>query len=254
MVRPAVAAFEHHLLGYRRTWRGSLATTFLLPVLFLLGLGWSVGRYVDARHALPVSYLAYTAPGLLASTAFQVAVTEATWPVMSGFQWTRIYLGMRDSPLNGPDILAGQIGYILARVAAASAGFLLVMWAFGVLRTPWAPLAFPVVLLVGLAAAAPVAAFTTSIESSRLFPILQRFVVVPVTLFAGVFFPVETLPVPARVLAYVSPLWHGVQLCRAVTLGQPTAWPPLAHLGCLEAWAIVGYLLARRGYLRRLAI
>lgn len=254
MVRPAVAAFEHHIAGYRRTWRGSLATTFLLPVLFLVGLGWSVGRYVDAQHTLPVSYLAYTAPGLLASTAFQIAVTEATWPVMSGFQWTRIYLGMRDSPMSGPDILAGQMLYLIARVAAASIGFLLVMWAFGVLHSPWAPLSLPVALLVGLAGAAPVAAFTTSIESSRLFPILQRFIVVPVTLFAGVFFPVETLPLPARVLAYISPLWHGVQLCRAVTLGQPTAWPPLAHLAVLELWAGVGYLLARRGYLRRLKV
>src|SRR5258706_4435297 len=254
MARAAVAAFEHHIAGYRRTWRGSLATTFALPVLFLLGLGWSVGRYVDARGVLPVSYLAYTAPGLLASTAFQVAISEATWRVMSGFQWTRIYLGMRASPLTPPDILAGQLGYVLARVAAGGTGFLLAMWAFGGLDSPWAPLALPVVLLVGLAAAAAVAAFTTTIESSRLFPILQRFVVVPVTLFAGVFFPVETLPAPARVLAYISPLWHGVQLCRAVTLGQPTAWPPLLHLGCLELWAGVGYLLARRGYLRRLKV
>jgi lipooligosaccharide transport system permease protein len=254
MAHPAVAAFEHHLRSYRRTWRGSVATTFLIPVLFLLGLGWSVGRYVDGRDVLPVSYLAYTAPGLLASTAFQVAVSEATWPVMSGFQWTRIYLGMRASPLTGPDILVGQLGYILARVAAAGSGFLVVMWAFGVLRTPWAPLALPVVLLLGLAAAAPVAAFTTAVETSRVFPILQRFVVVPVTLFAGVFFPVESMPAPLRLLAYLSPLWHGVQLCRAVTLGIPTSWPPLVHLGCLEAWAGVGYLLARRGYLRRLAI
>jgi lipooligosaccharide transport system permease protein len=254
MARPVVAAVEHHLVSYRRTWRGSLATTFLVPVLFLLGLGASVGQYVDGRHVLPVSYLAYVAPGLLASTAFQLAVNEATWPVMSGFQWTRIYLGMRASPMTGPDILIGQLAYLLTRVAAGGAGFLLVMWAFGLLHSVWAPLALPVLLLLGLAAAAPVAAFTTAIESSRLFPILQRFVVVPVTLFAGVFFPVETLPPVVRVLAYASPLWHGVQLCRGVTLGVPTAWPPLVHLGYLELWAVAGYLLARRGYLRRLAI
>ena len=119
MARPAVAAFEHHFAGYRRTWRGSVTMTFLLPVMFLLGLGWSVGRYVDAQHTLPVSYLAYVAPGLLVSTAFQVAVNEATWTVMSGFQWTRIYLGMRDSPMTAPDILAGHMLYILARVYAA---------------------------------------------------------------------------------------------------------------------------------------
>ncbi len=254
MVRPAVAAFEHHIALYRRTWRGSVTTTFLMPVLFLLGLGWSLGRYVDAQHTLPVSYLAYVAPGLLASTAFQVAANESTWRVMSAFQWTRIYIAMRDSPMTAPDILAGQLAYILARVAAGAVGFLLVMWAFGVLRSPYAPLALPVTLLLGLAAAAPTVAFTTTIENSRLFPILQRFVIVPVTLVAGVFFPVDTLPVPVRVRAWISPLWHGVQLCRALTLGLPTQWPPLVHLACLEAWAGVGYLLARRGYVRRLAV
>jgi lipooligosaccharide transport system permease protein len=254
VARAAVAAFEHHVALYRRNWRGSVATTFAMPVLFLLGLGWSVGRYVDAQHVLTVSYLAYTAPGLLASTVFQLAVTETTYPVMSAFHWKRIYLGMQDSPLTAPDILAGQLGYVLARAATASVGFLLVMLAFGVLHSPWAPLALPITLLLALATAAPVLAFTASIESSRLFAVLQRFVVVPVTLFAGVFFPVDTMPAPARVLAYVSPLWHGVQLTRAVTLGQPTPWPPLLHLGYMELWAIVGYLLARRAYLRRLVV
>ena len=254
MARAAVAAFEHHVALYRRNWRGSVATSLGMPVLFLLGLGWSVGRYIDAQHVLTVSYLAYTAPGLLASVVFQVAVTEATYPVMSAFHWKRIYLGMQDSPMTAPDILAGQLGFILARAATASVGFMVVMLAFGVLRSPWAPLALPITLLLALATAAPVLAFTASIESSRLFPVLQRFVVVPVTLFAGVFFPVDTMPAPARVLAYLSPLWHGVQLTRAVTLGQPTQWPPLIHLAYVELWAVVGYLLARRGYRRRLVV
>ena len=80
----------------------------------------------------------------------------------------------------------------------------------------------PISLLVGAAVAGPVLAYAASIKSDNMFALLFRFGVIPMTLFAGVFFPVEAMPTVARWLAYVSPLWHGVELCRAATLG----WPP----------------------------
>ncbi len=85
----------------------------------------------------------------------------------------------------------------------------------------WAVAVLPVSLLVGAAAAGPVLAYAASIKSDNMFALLFRFVVIPMTLFAGVFFPVEAMPTVARWLAYLSPLWHGVELCRAATLGWP---------------------------------
>jgi lipooligosaccharide transport system permease protein len=223
-------------------------------VLFLLAMGLTVGGYVDRTGTLGVRYLDYIAPGLLASTALQVAVGESTWPVLSGFQWQRIYYAMAASPLRVRDMVAGNLGYVLMRVVLSAAGFLIVMTLFGAVHSFWAPAVLLVAFLVGLATAGPIFAFSATIKTEFMFAVLFRFVVVPMTLFAGVFFPVDSMPWAARILAYASPLWHGVELTRAATLGAGTAWGVWAHVVCLLAWGLGGYLLAVRQFARRLAL
>src|SRR5688572_26142366 len=98
MLRGSAYVLEYNLVLYRRSWRGTLLSSFGLPLLFLLGMGLSVGSYVDARGALPVDYLDYVAPGLLATTALQVAFNESSWPVHSCFTWARTYHAMRATP------------------------------------------------------------------------------------------------------------------------------------------------------------
>lgn len=253
-LRPTLFALEGHLTAYRRIWRATVFTSFLLPVLFLIAMGITVGGYVDDRGSpLGVPYLHFIAPGVLAATALQVAVGESTWPVYSAFTWTRLYHAMRTTPLDVPEIMAGHLLYVLLRVTISAAGFLLVMTAFGTVHSWSAVLALPVAMLVGLACAAPVFAYAASVGNDGLFAVLFRFAVVPMTLFAGVFFPVDSMPLLARVLAYVSPLWHGVELSRATTLGTATAWGAPVHLACLSAWAVVGYVLAQRAFAKKLA-
>ncbi|GAA2578598.1 ABC transporter permease [Dactylosporangium fulvum] len=248
-----LAALEYHLVSYRRTWRSSVLSSFALPAMFLVAMGITVGHYVDARStAIGVPYLDYIGPGLLASTTLQVAIAESTWPVFSAFNWIRTYHAMRASPLTSGDIVRGHLLYIMLRVLLAAGGFLLVLLPFGALHSWWA-LATPVpAMLVGLACAAPCFGFAAAVGNDGYFAVLFRLAVVPMMLFAGVFFPVEDLPAAARVLAYGSPLWHGVELCRAATLGGPTAWGVPAHIGVLLLWCATGYLLAVRYFTRKL--
>jgi lipooligosaccharide transport system permease protein len=254
MANSTVAAFQYHLTFYRRTWRGSVFSSFLLPTLFLIALGLTVGRYVDARaNGLGVPYLDYIAPGVLASTALQVAVGESSFPVFAAFTWTRTYHAMRATPLTATDILRGHLAYLVLRVAIASGGFLIVLAAFGAVHSGWVFAALPAAMLVGLATATPVFGYAATVGHDGLFPVLFRFAVVPMTLFAGVFFPVDGMPWVARFLAYVSPLWHGVELCRAAVLGAPTAWGVPAHLGALALWTTGGYLFARHRFAKKLA-
>jgi lipooligosaccharide transport system permease protein len=253
-VRPSpLPVLAHRFTLYRRTWRGSIFSSFLLPVMFLLGMGLSVGSYVDRGGALGVSYVDYIAPGLLASTVFQLAVNEATWPVLGGFMWVRTYHAMRASPLRPQDMVGGEILYVWLRAGMAAVGFLLVMVVFGMVSSPLGLVALPVALLLAVAGCAPVLAYSASITTDNMFAILFRFAIIPMTLFAGVFFPVEQMPALARWVAYVTPLWHGVELTRAATLGAPTAAGWLWHVAYLALWAGAGYLVATRQFRRRLA-
>lgn len=250
---PALAVLSYHLVGYRRTWRASVFSSFLLPVLTVLGFGVGVGAYVD-QGVGGVPYLDWILPGLIASTAFQVAVSESTWPVYGNFQWTKLYFAQSAAPLRVVDILGGHLLFVLFRVFTASVAFLLVAAAFGVVRSVWALAALPVVLLLGLAVAAPTFAFAGRVPADSYLALLFRFAVIPATLFAGVFFPVESLPVVLRWLAYATPLWHGVDLCRAAVLGVAPQWSVTGHLLYLAVWALAGWLLARRVFHRTLVV
>ncbi len=244
--------FQHRVALYRRVWRGSVFSTFLLPILFLLGMGISVGSFVNAAGMLGIPYLDYIAPGLLASTALQVAIGEATWPVLGSFQWIRTYHAMRASPLRPQDMVGGELLYVCLRVGTSAVGFLVVMALFGVVHSWSGILAVPAALLVAVAVAAPVLAYSASIQTDNWFAFLFRFAVIPMTLFAGVFFPVDQMPMLARWLAYVSPLWHGVELCRSATLGLASTLPAFWHVAYLALWAVVGYFLACQRFEKKL--
>jgi lipooligosaccharide transport system permease protein len=215
-------------------------------------MGMSVGTFVDARGGLALPYLDYIAPGLLASTALQVAVGESTWPVHTGFMWSRLYHAMCAAPLRVTDIVLGQTAFVLFRVLISATGFLVVMALFGTVHSFWALAALPACVLVGLAVAAPVFAYSATITNDSMFAVLFRFGIIPMTLFAGVFFPVDSLPLVPRLLAYASPLWHCVELCRAAILGTRTAWGPGAHVAYLLVWCAAGLWLARNRFQKRL--
>lgn len=250
---PALAVFEYYLVSHRRTWRSSTASSFLLPLLTVVGFGVGVGGYItDGVGGVP--YLDYLVPGLIAATALQVAVGESTWPVLGNFEWFRTYFAQAATPVRVGDIVSGHLAFVLFRTLTSGAAFLAVVGLFGALHSPWALAVLPLVLLLALAVAAPVFAYTATISSENYLALLLRFGVIPMTLFAGVFFPVESLPLVLRWLAYVSPLWHAVDLCRAATLGVAPDWSIPGHLLYLAAWAVTGWLLARARFRRRLAV
>src|SRR5690606_32759366 len=146
-LHPVLAALEFHLVGYRRTWRGSVFSSFLLPLLTVLSFGVGVGRFVDGGVD-GVSYLDWIVPGMIASTALQTAVAESTWPVLSRFEWIRAYHSQIATPLRVGDVLGGQVAFTLFRVLVNTSVFLAVAAAFGALRSPWALAALPAALLV----------------------------------------------------------------------------------------------------------
>jgi lipooligosaccharide transport system permease protein len=251
-------AVEYWLRRYSRSWRGTAVSSLLSPVLYLAAMGVGLGTLVDrgagAGGLGAPGYLAFIAPGLLAAAAMQVAAGEATFPVFGAIRWERTYLAMLNTPLGVGNVLAAHLVWMALRIAGAGAVHLGVMAAFGVLRSPWAVLALPAAVLTGMAFAAPVAAFSAAAERETWFNALFRFGLVPLFLFSGTFFPVDQIPDPLRPVAYVTPLWHGVALCRGFTLGTAVPDAALLHAGYLGLWAAGGAALALLAFRRRLVV
>jgi lipooligosaccharide transport system permease protein len=245
-----MAALERYLTVYKRNWHGSIFSAFILPVLFMISIGIGVGGYIGTIDGW--DYLSYIVPGVLASGAFQTAIGESTFPVMGDFKWTRGMHAMRATPLRIFDMIVGWQLYIQIRVFSGAVVFLIISALFGAIHSPWVVVTPLICALLALSTAAPVSAFSAGLDNDSYFSLLFRFVVIPSTLFAGVFFPVSQLQPFFRLLAYASPLWHGVVLCRAAMLGGPTPWPIWIHVTYLVAFSALGLWWADRAYSKRL--
>jgi len=199
-----------------------------------------------------IPYLDFVAPGLVAAAAMQMAAVESSFPVMSAFKWTRQYHAMLATPLQVRDVLLGHVLFVATRVTLVSAIYLAVVASFGGVESPLGVFAVPVALLVGLAYAGPIMTWAARTERNDWFNPLFRFFIVPMFLFSGTFFPVTELPRLLEWLAYLTPLWHGVDLTRQLTLGDVRPAAALLHVAYLSAWIVVGLVLANAAYRRRL--
>ncbi len=253
--RLAVRQLRFWLTNYRRTWRGSIYSGVLSPVLYLGAMGVGLGSLVD-RHGTAslggVSYLTFLAPGLMAATAMQTAIGESTYPVFGSVKWLKTYQAATASPLRPADLFHGHLMFTTLRLAMNSAVFLAVMAAFGAARSAWVLACLPGAVLTGLAFATPLEAYAMTRTKDTSFALIQRFGVIPLFLFSGTFFPISSLPAVIRPLAYITPLWHGVALCRALSLGTATPAATALHMGYLLAVTAAGIYAGNLTYTRRL--
>lgn len=255
--RPAFRALTYYFRAYRRTWRASLTSTVINPTLYLLAMGVGLGSFVDkGQHTASlghVSYLHFVAPALAATAAAMTAANESTFPVMGGVKWQKTYWAMTATPLGAVDVMIGQLAWIAMRIALTVTAYLIVMAAFGATVSPWSIAILPAGILSGMAFAAPLAAFSIAQDSDAVFNLIFRLGMIPMFLLAGVFFPVSQLPIGLRVLAYVTPMWHGVDLCRSLALGTVSAGSATGHCAYLLAFTLAGMAAARVTFRRRLA-
>ena len=250
----AVRMVQRNALVYRRVWRGSLFSSFVQPTLFLLAMGLGLGAMVDAGAAgLPAgaTYAQFLAPGRLAAAAMQAAGFESTYPVLGKMTWFRNYEAITATPMRVVDLVVGELGWMAVRLTMIATTFVLVMTVFDIPRSPLAILAIPAAVLTGLAFAAPIMAYAATLKSSNTFNVLFRFVITPLFLFSGVFFPVSRLPAPLARAAWLTPLFHGVELVRGLTLDAvPRSWP--IHIAFLAMLLAAGTAASVRTFRRKL--
>jgi lipooligosaccharide transport system permease protein len=252
---PTLRVFEHHVLVYRRVWRGSIFSSFLSPVLFLAAMGLGLGTIVDANNPGGVggtSYLAFLAPGLLAATAMQAAAFESTYPVMAGLVWLKTYDAMIATPLHPRAVVLGQTAWVTARLTLVCGVFLAVTVVFGAIEPLRALLALPFAVLTGLAFATPIQAFAATQRNDTRFNAIFRFLVTPLFIFSGTFFPISQLPDLVEPVAYVLPLFHGVMLTRGIAMDAIDVGQAVLHTLPILVYIALGLVASLITFRRRL--
>jgi lipooligosaccharide transport system permease protein len=247
---------EYKVVQARQYWRSVAVVGLVTPLLYVLALGVGLGTVVNKNgtDTLGVPYLVFVAPAFLTAAALQVATNEASWPIMGGFRWNRVFHGIAATPVRAPQIADGVLLWISIRVFLNSVVYLAIMAAFGGAERWQVVLAVPAAVLCAIAFAAPVTALSASLRSEgQTFNVLFRFVVTPMFLFSGTFYPISQLPGWAQALAHVSPLWHGTELARDAAIGGLSLGAVLGHLAFLLVWLIVGVGLAQWRFQVRLS-
>jgi len=250
----ALHEYRNWLTRYRRTWKGTLVISVLNPLLFLIAVGLGIGQLVDpATSGMGgVSYLAFFAPGMLAAAAMQNGIVESGFGVSWATRSDGSYTTAKATPLEPADILGGHLLYMASKLALSAGCFLLVMIAIGAAQSPTVVLALPAAVLLGLAFATPTAAWAVTLSGPSKVGAAFKWVVMPLYLFSGTFFAVELMPTWLQWLAYATPLWHGVDLCRSLSLGTATWANSAIHLAYLVTLTVAGGLIALRLYRRHL--
>ena len=239
-------------LVWWRGWKASFFLSVLGPVMFLSAMGLGLGSLVhEGRSFGGADYLSFFATGILAASAMQSGVFSAAYPMLSKIMWQRNYEAILASPLSVREIFLGELAWTTVTLAQLAIPFFGVMALMGIFDSWSAALAIPVVVLVGLSCCAPVMAFTATRQTDEAYSWLFRFVVTPLFLLSGTFFPITELPEWGRVLAHATPLFHGVELVRQLTIHDLEV-SALWHLVYLVALLAVGTIIGIRNLERRL--
>ncbi len=242
----ATKILERNFLVYRRIWL-IVFSGFFEPIFYLFSIGIGLGKLIGdvaGPGGEPIEYAAFVAPALLGASAMNGAIYESTFNIFFKLRYGKVYDAILATPMLPRHIAVGEISWSLGRGALYASAFLVVITAFGYVHSAWALMAIPAAVLIGFAFGAVGMATTTFMKSWQDFD-LVNMVVLPLFLFSGTFYPLEVYPDIFRVLTRFSPLYHGVELIRALTLGV-FDWSLVGHIGFLVAMGAIGVAIASR--------
>ena len=235
-----------------------IAIAIANPVLYLVSIGLGLGSFIDQNAGSTgvdgVSYLTFLAPALLATAAIQGALDESVFPTLEGFKWNKLFFSMNATPLSGNHIAMGVFFNSLIRTVFTAVLYWFIMLAFGVLESPRAWLAIFTAVMAGAAFGAFMQALAGFLENENVFfTIVERFIIMPLFLFSGTFYPLTNMPIYLQWIGWISPLWHATELGRWLTYGSEISTQMLfVHFIFLNSILVVGLIASRRIFTGRL--
>ena len=237
----AWAVWRRNVLVWRKLYRSSLLFNFGEPFIYLLGLGFGLGRFIGDIDGM--AYFTFLASGLLASSGMNAATYEGLYSVFTRMVPQKTYEGMLATPLDVDDVIVGEMLWCATKSVVASVAILLVALLLGAVHSTSALLCLPVFVLIGLAFAGPAIMVSAVSPSYDFFSYYQTLVLTPMFIFSGVFYPVATLPDLLQGLVQILPLTHAIALVRPLVAGLPVE-APLTHIAVLLAYALGGMYLS----------
>jgi len=231
-----IRVFYRNLQVFKKTWKANIMFNFVEPLLYLWALGFGLGMYVSQIGGL--SYIDFLAPALIASSAMFSTTYEMTYGSFTRMGYQKTFHGMVATPVSMDDVVMGEILYGTFKGVLYGLVFLVVVAMFGVLKSPWA-LLIPVPLALMVMSFSILSLIWTSIAPNYdSFGYFFTLFISPMFLFAGVFFPVDSLPAGLRFLPWLTPLYHAVEVIRQLALGK-LDWSILADLSWLAAFVMI---------------
>jgi len=256
--RGALYVAENRIRNMLKWWSSIIAFGLGNPTLYLLSIGIGVGTLVDnslGPNAIDgVSYLTFLAPALLATAGIQGAMDEVTWPTMEGFVWDRTFFSMNATAITGNQIVNGVMLAAMARCVLQVFLYELCLLAFGAITLESMPILLLVSSLAGLGFASLMLAFSASIkDDDGVFALVGRFVITPMFMFSGTFYPITSMPIYLQWIGWISPQWHATNLGRALSYGMPIeSWLLILHWSVFLIMTVAGFAWAHRVFTRRL--
>jgi lipooligosaccharide transport system permease protein len=255
--RGVTRQLDYFWTAYKRTWKASVVSSFLSPLLYVVAMGVLLGGFVHvspSRLDGATSYLGFVVPGLIAAQAMQTALFETTYPVLGAIKWHKSFWAQLASPLEARDLANAMLVFTLFRIGSTCGVYFLVMAPFGVFATWWGPvLAWLATMLVGMAFATWTFALSARVEGPDSFALVFRLGMIPLFLFSGSFFPISNLGTTLAWVARCTPLWQGVSLTRMLCLDRVDGLTAAANVTVLVVLLMVGWRLAVASLRRRLA-
>jgi lipooligosaccharide transport system permease protein len=203
---------------FRKVFWFAAAPNFLEPVIYLLALGIGLGLLVQDVGGL--SYVQFLAPGLLGSTVMYASSFETTYDSFIRMKYEKTYDAVLATPLSIEDVIAGEILWGTTRGYINALTFLAVISVLGYVHSPAALLLVPLLFVFAALFAIFGMIYTALVSNINLFNYYFTLFITPLFLFSGIFFPISTLPLWAQRIAYITPLYHVVLVCRGLALGQ----------------------------------
>ncbi len=245
----ALRVWQRNATVYKRTWKLNILPNFFEPVLYLFGMGLGLGTYINEMEGL--TYIQFLAPGLLVSSIMWGASLETTYNVFVKMNFDRIYDGILSTPVNPKDLALGELLWGATRGTIYGGAFLSVLFIFGIGLQWGILLIFPLLFIIGFLFATIGLLFTSMIKEIELFNYFFTLFLTPLFLFSGIFFPMSELPATVQIIAWFTPLYHGVELSRGI-FNQLWTIELLGHFLWILAVTALNTIISLRSIHRRL--